>query len=126
MGKRKIQLDVTSDSDFSPEEEEYPRKKKATTGSRKKNKDKHVSNEPDSGITIAEGSADLQPPHPISQHTISAPSDIRVALLRWFSDVHDTRGMPWRKPHNPNLDPDQRSQRAYEVCAMPFRSLVKT
>ena len=53
--------------------------------------------------------------HLVSQHTISDPIPLRNALLQWYSGVHENRGMPWRKPYNPNLTMEERSQRAYEV-----------
>ncbi|KAF8662369.1 hypothetical protein AX16_001174 [Volvariella volvacea WC 439] len=53
--------------------------------------------------------------HFSSLHMISSPQECRTALLRWYSDVEDARGMPWRKPYNPNLGPEEKAQRAYEV-----------
>jgi A/G-specific adenine glycosylase len=64
--------------------------------------------------TLTEGSKPLTP-HPASRHALVSPEDIQVALLRWFSGVRDSRGMPWRKKYNPNLTLEERSQRAYEV-----------
>jgi A/G-specific adenine glycosylase len=40
---------------------------------------------------------------------------MRTALLKWFQTVHASRGMPWRKPYDPNLGIEDRAQRAYEV-----------
>ncbi|KAH8998009.1 DNA glycosylase [Lactarius akahatsu] len=54
-------------------------------------------------------------PHSLSQHSISSPGLMRPPLLEWYSRVHATRGMPWRKPFDPSLDADARAQRAYEV-----------
>jgi A/G-specific adenine glycosylase len=54
--------------------------------------------------------------HPVSQHVITNPLPMREALLRWYAQVHETRGMPWRKPYNDELSLEERSQRAYEVC----------
>ncbi len=56
-----------------------------------------------------------QSSHPKSTHTILSPGSARTALLDWYKTVHDARGMPWRKPYNPTLDPNERAQRAYEV-----------
>ncbi|PPQ68918.1 hypothetical protein CVT24_007662 [Panaeolus cyanescens] len=53
--------------------------------------------------------------HPTSTHVISSPQPIREGLLNWYAAVHETRGMPWRKPFNPNLTPNEKAQRAYEV-----------
>lgn len=54
--------------------------------------------------------------HPRSSHNIQSPNDIRTALLRWYAVVHTSRGMPWRKPYDPSQGPEERAQRAYEVC----------
>ncbi|KAJ3986181.1 DNA glycosylase [Lentinula detonsa] len=53
--------------------------------------------------------------HPKSIHILSSPSPIRQALLSWYATVETNRGMPWRKPYNPNLGSKERAQRAYEV-----------
>ncbi|CAA7268367.1 unnamed protein product [Cyclocybe aegerita] len=50
-----------------------------------------------------------------STHTIQDPAAMRTALLRWYKTVHETRGMPWRRPYDPNLGIEERAQRAYEV-----------
>jgi len=53
--------------------------------------------------------------HSKTLHLIGSPRPIRTALLKWFATVRDLRGMPWRKPSKLSQDPEQRSQRAYEV-----------
>ncbi|KAJ4468804.1 DNA glycosylase [Lentinula aciculospora] len=53
--------------------------------------------------------------HPKSVHTVSSPSLIRQALLKWYATVNTNRGMPWRKPYNSDLGIQERAQRAYEV-----------
>ncbi|KAF8886550.1 DNA glycosylase [Infundibulicybe gibba] len=53
--------------------------------------------------------------HPKSYHTIRSPEAIRKALLQWYAGIHDSRGMPWRKPFDPSQGPTERAQRAYEV-----------
>ena len=58
--------------------------------------------------------------HSKSTHIISSPGPMRVALLRWYRTVHDTRGMPWRKPYNPSCGSEERAQRAYEVGWLVF------
>ncbi|KDR72590.1 hypothetical protein GALMADRAFT_252735 [Galerina marginata CBS 339.88] len=63
---------------------------------------------------VQEGYVDV-PHHPKSAHSISSPAVLRTALLKWYKTVHDIRGMPWRRPYDPNLGPDERAQRAYEV-----------
>jgi len=53
--------------------------------------------------------------HSKTLHLIRSPGPMRTALLKWFTTVRDSRAMPWRKPSNLFQDPEQRSQRAYEV-----------
>ncbi|KAG5654571.1 hypothetical protein H0H81_000096 [Sphagnurus paluster] len=53
--------------------------------------------------------------HSASIHLIHSPLEVQTALLQWYAGVHASRGMPWRKPYNPLLGPDERAQRAYEV-----------
>lgn len=55
------------------------------------------------------------PGHSKSSHIVSSPLPIRKALLKWYATVCTDRGMPWRKPHDVNLDMKERAQRAYEV-----------
>ncbi|GJE93754.1 DNA glycosylase [Phanerochaete sordida] len=53
--------------------------------------------------------------HPVSRHIIADAAPMQSALLEWYAGVHEARGMPWRKPYDPTLGPDDRAQRAYEV-----------
>ena len=55
------------------------------------------------------------PPHAASMHVVTDPEPVREALLEWYGKVHESRGMPWRKPYNPDLSAEERAQRAYEV-----------
>ncbi|KAF8828190.1 hypothetical protein HHX47_DHR4000635 [Lentinula edodes] len=55
------------------------------------------------------------PGHSKSSHIVSSPLPIRKALLKWYATVCTDRGMPWRKPHDVNLDMKGRAQRAYEA-----------
>ncbi len=55
-------------------------------------------------------------PHPISLHVISNAAPLREVLLHWYGGVHESRGMPWRKPYVHSWDVEQKAQRAYEVC----------
>ncbi|KAH7926964.1 DNA glycosylase [Leucogyrophana mollusca] len=56
-------------------------------------------------------------PHAVSLHSVNSENvgATRVALLQWYDRVHETRGMPWRKPFDATLDVEGRAQRAYEV-----------
>ena len=56
--------------------------------------------------------------HPRSFHDMQSPDSIRAALLRWYAGVHASRGMPWRKPHDPSQGMEERAQRAYEVFVL--------
>ncbi|KAI0790408.1 DNA glycosylase [Abortiporus biennis] len=53
--------------------------------------------------------------HGVSTHILTQVKPLQKALLDWYSTVHETRGMPWRKPYNASQTPAERSQRAYEV-----------
>ncbi|KAI0071266.1 DNA glycosylase [Panus rudis PR-1116 ss-1] len=54
-------------------------------------------------------------PHSTTTHVLSDVEPIRTSLLQWYDGVHENRGMPWRKPYDPELNANERSQRAYEV-----------
>lgn len=55
-------------------------------------------------------------PHKKSLHVLESGEEICDALLGWYAGVHTLRAMPWRKPYNPDLNKEERAQRAYEVC----------
>jgi A/G-specific adenine glycosylase len=124
MGKRKI---VLSDSEYASSSvedlghESYAPTRKAKTPSGRqpiKKKTKHVSDPSTTAMGSSKGGPkprNVALPHPKSTHRIESPGPIRVALLHWYSGVQASRGMPWRKPYNPSLEPEQRAQRAYEV-----------
>jgi len=64
--------------------------------------------------------AEIEWPHNRIAHTLDGTSaqSIRGQLTAWFNDVHDARGMPWRRRWDPSLDRDAKAQRAYEVRAL--------
>ncbi|KAF9068903.1 DNA glycosylase [Rhodocollybia butyracea] len=62
--------------------------------------------------------------HSKSIHIVSKPLPIRRALLKWYATVRDSRGMPWRKPYDPNLRIEERSQRAYEVWQTQVATVI--
>lgn len=76
-------------------------------------------------IDPTDGHSVAAAPHAASRHVISDPMPPRKALLNWYAGVHESRGMPWRKPYNPTLDRDQRAQRAYEVCPAALHAVVR-
>lgn len=82
----------------------------STTPKGKKNRVRGREHPPQNNASTASSS-----PHSRSVHIIQMPVPMRAALLKWFQTVHTNRGMPWRKPYNPNLGIKDRSQRAYEV-----------
>jgi A/G-specific adenine glycosylase len=85
---------------------------------RKRHKSRHGPTEPDNRL----GSNCNPPLHSRSSHDIQSPDSIRAALLRWYAGVHASRGMPWRKPHDPSHGIEERAQRAYEVCVLHVSS----
>lgn len=74
---------------------------------------KKTKRQPD--VIAIESDSPSRAVHGSSTHTLQDPTRIRAALLKWYSGVHDTRGMPWRKPYDPSLGKEERAQRAYEV-----------
>jgi len=91
--------DIESDASFTP-------------------KRKSIRKAPKRARTMADHSSlgSEESTHPKSLHNIREPAAMRVALLKWYKTVEDNRQMPWRKPYDPKLGPEGRSQRAYEVC----------
>ncbi|CAE6439001.1 hypothetical protein ACGC1H_006917 [Rhizoctonia solani] len=62
-----------------------------------------------------EVSGPVEAPHTTSRHDPTRLLPYIPALLDWFENQRDVRGMPWRKVYNPNLTKPERGQRAYEV-----------
>ena len=62
--------------------------------------------------------------HLASLHSIREPAAIRDVLLKWYKTVQNNRGMPWRKPYDPNLAAEGRAQRAYEVCSLALSLFI--
>lgn len=112
-----------------------PRNTKAQKGKARQRPKKDEGERFSNNLEDETGSAHATPSHPVSIHTISRSLPLQVALLEWYNQVHEIRGMPWRKPYDPSFGPDQQSQRAYEVstfhglrirlcsrwCLIPFR-----
>src|SRR5258708_25399286 len=114
MTKRKKNINSSEDSTSASEFEitpvsisAAPRRKRRSTTAHKASTDEPAE----------ESASDIYyvTPHPRSQHLIPSPDLMRSSLLRWYSGVHEVRGMPWRKQFDPSLDADARAQRAYEV-----------
>ncbi|KAF8899765.1 DNA glycosylase [Gymnopilus junonius] len=98
------------DASFELKSKHFPSKKKNKATARKKPKHDVSAH----GDEDERGYAAV-PLHAKSTHAISFPQAVRSALLSWYQTVRDIRGMPWRQPYDPNLGPEERAQRAYEV-----------
>ncbi|KAI0340388.1 DNA glycosylase [Trametopsis cervina] len=129
MAKRARRVIVDSDSDvagesdasFTPKANKKKRTVHAKTVQQKKRRvskraNSETSDTQDDEETVAlRQPSDCEAPHPYSRHVIANPAPLQDALLTWYAGVHESRGMPWRKPYDPTFDRDQRAQRAYEV-----------
>lgn len=106
-----------SDDAYEPGPSQVPKVRRAKhTVKRRKHTSSvlaDVSDGSKSGIMSEDVS--LSRSHTITVHTITEVEPLREALLDWYAGVHETRGMPWRKPYDPSLNDDERAQRAYEV-----------
>ena len=114
--RRVLSEDLSSDDDYcSDGSSSLPQSSKRTSNPAKKTAKpakKRTKPTPDSDGKTLET---MVRPHSINMHVITCPGPVREALLEWYSGVHETRGMPWRKPFDASLDSDGRAQRAYEV-----------
>jgi A/G-specific adenine glycosylase len=118
--------DFTYISDDSEAYEPAPKKAKRSgkgalsttkaTGSVRKTKPKLLSNGDKDLVSVKHGPT---APHSHTRHVIDAGTaeGAAKALLEWYAGVHESRGMPWRKPFNPEWTNAERGQRAYEVYA---------
>ncbi len=107
--------ELDMDSDESRDASFTPKPRKYTKNTVKKARRK--ANPPQQNASTASSSGICAAPSPHSKlvHIIQDPTPMRTALLKWFQTVHANRGMPWRKPYDPNLGIEDRAQRAYEV-----------
>jgi A/G-specific adenine glycosylase len=120
-GTSNIATDSGSESDF--DDASFAQKPKGLRSSKRpatvaRSKAKVSRNGASTSSAPQEICADFTP-HSKSVHSITSPAMVRNALLAWYKTVHDTRGMPWRRPYDPNLGPEERAQRAYEVLELP-------
>ncbi|KAF7350430.1 J domain-containing protein [Mycena venus] len=122
MGKRKLStsdseveftdVDVSDDQLYVP----WESKTRKRRGPSHQISGKRIRHDLD-GANDVSGALPTRSSHAKSMHTMNpaeVPS-IRTALVQWYSTVHSSRGMPWRKPYSPSLNREQRAQRAYEV-----------
>lgn len=121
MGKRKTSSSEAdfSEIDLSDSDDQYDESSRPKTRGKRvpkrqpsKKRTKHNSDGAnDVSLSVA------PPTHAKSMHVMKAAQvpSIRAALVQWYSGVHASRNMPWRKPYNPTLGPEERAQRAYEV-----------
>ncbi|KAG6335022.1 hypothetical protein ID866_4067 [Astraeus odoratus] len=101
-----------SDSSFL----ELPKSRKPSNKANKSRKTRKVASNGEKEAALQVQST-VAPLHPASMHVVSSSDvlEIRDSLLAWYDQVHDARGMPWRKRYDPSLGRDGRAQRAYEV-----------
>ncbi|KAJ7770504.1 hypothetical protein B0H16DRAFT_1306809 [Mycena metata] len=120
MGKRKTlpQSAESSDDDLSDSGDEFnaskTRKKSFSTTQRSKKRTKRDLDAVNDDVSATPPSCSLHSKWIHVMKPAEVPS-IRAALVQWYSTVHSSRSMPWRKPYDPTLDRDDRAQRAYEV-----------
>ncbi|KAJ8517801.1 hypothetical protein ONZ45_g5076 [Pleurotus djamor] len=109
MAKRRV---IITDSDLGSSDEDFEPETKPKKNARKRVKRSEPAmpkpaKSPSSGVHY--------PPHGVTLHQIDFAGEICRPLLEWYHGVSTSRGMPWRKPYDPSLDKNARSQRAYEV-----------
>ncbi|KAJ6484338.1 DNA glycosylase [Mycena vitilis] len=115
MGKRKIS---TSESDFSEVDlSDSDDQFTVSSGSKTREKSRKRTKRAVSGANDISGALPTRSSHAKATHVMKGAdiSAIRAALAQWYAGVHSSRNMPWRKPYNPTLAPQERAQRAYEV-----------
>ncbi|KAJ7810132.1 DNA glycosylase [Mycena leptocephala] len=124
MGKRKIssseaefsEIDSSDHSDqFDSDVSSKPKTRRKSASSRQHSK-KRTRRDSDGANDVSKALPTCSS-HAKSAHVMKAADvpSIRAALVQWYSTVHTSRNMPWRKPYNPKLGPEERAQRAYEV-----------
>lgn len=111
--RRVLSEEISSDDDYCSAGSEPPLPSSSKRPSKKSTRPakKRTKAAPDSDSEAVQ----VMMPHPTGIHSVPSPGPIRESLLKWYSGVHDTRGMPWRKPFDAALDSEGRGQRAYEV-----------
>ena len=95
------------------EEEKTVLKKRKRVSSAKSTKSTRQKNAP--SVSVELGSGPFEETHPTSRHDSQRLIPYLPALLEWFEEKRDVRGMPWRKRYDPSLSKEERAQRAYEV-----------
>ncbi|KAH8835960.1 DNA glycosylase [Flagelloscypha sp. PMI_526] len=101
----------SSSSEFEQGSSKFFTGKKTSTSQRKPALKRTKTKEEDDSERIAT-------PHAARTHIraqIHTPSALVDALILWYNGISTRRGMPWRKPWDPDLSEDERAQRAYEV-----------
>lgn len=120
MVKRRISSeDISSDEDYSAAVSLPPKASKASKAKqlpKKKAKTAPSDDEMELQVAVTKKARS----HSSLVHRIIDPVPVRVSLLEWYERVHETRGMPWRKPYDASLGRDARAQRAYEVRLVQF------
>ncbi|WVQ82164.1 A/G-specific adenine glycosylase [Cryptococcus sp. DSM 104549] len=116
--------DSEEESDYAPS----PSKSKPTNNKRKrvaskpaaagKGKPKAKANAKEEIVDIEDVGASVNRPHGEGYHGIEGIVGVQDALLGWFEDAREKRGMPWRKRYDPSLSTEEKGQRAYEVSLL--------
>lgn len=121
MVKRRISSeDISSDEDYSAAVSLPPKASKASKGKQLPKKKKSKTAPSDDEMELQVAVTKKARSHSSLVHRIIDPVPVRVSLLEWYGRVHETRGMPWRKPYDASLGRDARAQRAYEVRLVQF------
>lgn len=100
-------------SDGSDGEEEVTSKKRKRASGTRSTKATRPKTTP--SISTASASGPFEEPHATSRHDPQRLIPYLPALLEWFEEKREVRGMPWRKRYDPGLSKEERAQRAYEV-----------
>ncbi|QRV94249.1 HhH-GPD superfamily base excision DNA repair protein [Ceratobasidium sp. AG-Ba] len=104
-----ITISDSSDAEMSPV---APRSKRQRVPKATKSTKPAKSSNTVVGLDV---SSSYEPHHTSSRHDPHRLLPCLPALLKWFEEKRDVRGMPWRKTYDPALTKQQRGQRAYEV-----------
>jgi A/G-specific adenine glycosylase len=100
-------ISISDDSDADAAPAKRKRVAKSTKSSRNAGPKKNISS--------LDASGPFEASHATSRHDPQRLVPYLPALLDWFEEKREARGMPWRKVYDPNLTKQERGQRAYEV-----------
>lgn len=104
-------LEVASDGSHC----EAPKSRSKKTRQKRKVASKRGRIHDDGSHGVARRIGTSRVTHPTSWHVVVRVDPVRESLLHWYQQIHEVRGMPWRKTFGGSLDEGGRAQRAYEV-----------